>query len=273
MLDRDVRSSLDRYGMGYPYEMVKDILADNDVTFGNLECPLTYRGTPVKSHGILFRADTENASFLKNAGYDILNLSNNHMMDFGHIGLHDTLKALDDNGIEYVGLSNIPIIFNIQGIKVGFLGYSEFVQNIDEDMLKMDIPKAKSLCDFLVVSFHSGIEYNPYPTEDQKKWSRHAIDYGADLIIGHHPHVLQGMEKYRGKLILYSLGNFIFDRQIQDSTDESIILKVKIDNSGVKVIETIPVIIRDCRPELAKGEKKEQLLQRFKLLSSGISPP
>lgn len=273
MLGRDVGLNIDRYGMEYPYEMVRDILKDADITFGNLECPLTSRDTPGKTHGILFSADIDNAAALKSAGYDILNLSNNHMMDYGNAGLDDTKAALCDNDLEYTGLCSTPTILERHGVRIGFIGYSEFAPNIDEDAVRVDIQKAGSCCDFLVVSFHFGSEYNPYPTENQKRLARLAVDCGAGLVVGHHPHVLQGIEKYKGKYIFYSLGNFIFDRQIMDGTDESVILKVKTDGNKVKDIEIIPVVIRRCRPETEQGEEKDELLEKLDKLSIGISPP
>lgn len=271
MLDRDVRLYTDKYGKDYPYELTKDVLKGSDITFANLECPLTDMGTPVKGNGILFKASTENAFALKNAGFDILNISNNHIMDYGDAGRDETIRSLNDNNIEYTGISSRPAIVKRWGKKIGFLGYSEVYNNMDEDKVRSEIAKAMTLCDFLVVSFHWGCEYNHYPTENQKKWARLAVDCGADLIIGHHPHVLQGIEKYKGKYIFYSLGNFVFDRQVQDGTSESIILNVKIDKNVVTSIETFPVDIKSCRPEIAQGSKGEGILTKLELYSKGIS--
>lgn len=271
MLDRDVSLYTDKYGMGYPYELVEDVLKGADITFANLECPLTDTGTPAKNYGILFKAQTVNAPALKNAGFDILNISNNHIMDYGTAGINETIRSLNDNDIEYTGISSEPTIIKSCGEKIGFLGYSEVFNDCDEDKIKAEIAKARKLCNFLVVSFHWGCEYNNYPTESQKKWAHIAVDCGADLIIGHHPHVLQGIEKYKGKYIFYSLGNFIFDRQVQDGTDESVILNVKIDENGANSIETIPVVIKSCRPEIVQGSEGERILEKLEFYSKGIS--
>lgn len=291
LLDRRVRTFLIQNGYDYPYTNVKKLLTEADITFGNLECPITDGGAPVfKRRDLIFKGDYNNTRALKNAGYDILNLANNHIMDQGREGLLDTINALKNEGLNYLGAgrdrfnAHKPVVIEKSGIKIGFLGYSDFsgegyiytednygICNIDDKSLKEDITKAKESCEFLVVSIHYGVEFNFYPSKTQKKYTHLAVDSGADLVIGHHPHVLQGVEEYRGKYIFYSLGNFVFDRQIPKGTEESIILNIRITRDGIRDIEIIPVKIENCQPKIADESDREYIIERIKLYSKGIN--
>lgn len=287
LLSRGVEAKLIEYGYEYPYANVKQLLKEADITFGNLECPITDEDIPAfKDENLLFKGDYQNAGALKNAGYDILNLANNHVMDYGMQGLEDTVKVLDSQGMHSLGTGSRvqkPVIIETRGIRIGFLGYCGVpssmdqnagtdygVWNINEKSIKEGIKRIRSMCDLLVVSMHWGNEYDFYPNKIQKKYAHLAVDCGADLVVGHHPHVLQGMEIYNGKYILYSLGNFVFDRQIQNGTDEAAVLAVTIDSTGIKYVKILPVTIKDCRPSLVEGKDKEYILERFKLYSEGM---
>lgn len=290
LLDRGVEKKILEHGMDYPYRGIKDILMKSDLVFGNLECPLT-DGTAgvMKNSRLLFKADPGNSSELEQAGFSVLNLANNHIMDFGQEGLLDTLNALHSRGIRTVGAGRNrdeavkPVFVKKSGMTVGFLGYSTFpaegyffsedkpdVAHPDMAKTGAEIGKVREKCDFLIVSFHWGREFDFYPGEQQKILAHQAIDSGADLVVGHHPHVLQGMENYKGKLIIYSLGNFIFDRQVPEGTDETMILKIKIQNGKVKKTEILPIIIKDCRPEPAVLDEAKHILDRIQLYSKGL---
>jgi poly-gamma-glutamate synthesis protein (capsule biosynthesis protein) len=271
LLDRGVRREIVDHGYDYPYLKVKKLLSSADITFGNLECPISDRGNPVfKRPDIIFRADKENARELKKAGFDILNLANNHSMDYGSIALMDTIEVLEKNNITPLGAgqnkasAHEPVFINKKGLRIGFLGYSIFppegyvslddkpdVSKTDMDTIVGEINAAKQQCDFLTVSFHWGTEYEFYAGEMQKQYAHTAVDSGADLILGHHPHVLQELEWYKDKLILYSLGNFIFDRQIQPGTDETAIAKIIIQDKKIKSVEFIPIQIVNSQPKRA----------------------
>lgn len=261
-----------------------------DITFGNLECPLTDGGTPVlKRRDFIFKADPANAVALRKAGYDLINLANNHTMDQGAQGLEDTIGLIKNQGLSILGAgadkenAHKPVFMRTGGMAIGFLGYSDFppegyiysdkaysVCGFDEKTAEEEIRSTKSICDFLIVSLHFGKEFSHYPSANQTKMAHLAIDSGADLVIGHHPHVLQGMELYNGKNIFYSLGNFIFDKQIPSGTDESIILMVNIDKRGIMSMEALPVVIEGCQPRLAEGEIKASILQKFESYSKNV---
>ncbi len=290
LLDRGVKNYLDREGTGYPYEKVKHILQKSDIVFGNLECPLTKGGIPVlKSRNLIFRAEPSNAKALASAGFNVLNLANNHSIDYGHAGISDTIKALEAAGIRTVGAgedsdkARCALYINIKGLSVGFLGYSAFpregyfyfpdrpdIAYIDTSVISDEIRSANNNCDILVVSFHWGKEFDFYPLEQQKQLARLAVDSGADIVAGHHPHVLQGIEEYGEGYIFYSLGNFIFDRQVPSGTDETVIVNLKINKKGIKEIELIPVRIINCRPEPVSGKDAQYILKRLQLYSPQI---
>ncbi|MDF2672021.1 MAG: hypothetical protein K0R09_286 [Clostridiales bacterium] len=291
LLDRDVRKKILQEGKEYPYEYAKDILNKSDIVYGNLECPLLNEGTPtIKRRELIFKGDESNSIVLKEAGYSILNLANNHAMDYGSDGLLNTINVLKDSSIKWLGggtdneSSHKPVFISKNGIKVGFLGYSIFppegyvyledkpdIARYSKRLTPVDIKKAKSQCDFLVVTFHWGKEFSYYPSDLQRSAAHLAINSGCDMVIGHHPHVLQGIENYRGKSIFYSLGNFIFDKQVPPGTDESIILNIRIDRNGVVDSEIIPVRIKNCQPMPVYGEDAEYILDRIKLYSKELT--
>lgn len=267
MLSRGVQRYLEEYGYDYPYEDVSELFLQDDLTIGNLECPITdNRNNANKAKRFLFKADKDNAAALKRAGFDCLNLANNHTMDYMSSGLHDTMAFLDEQGLAYVGASENaalkkPYIFEKHGIRVGVLAYSalpaegyffnkdkptiQYISTMDFSGLEEDIAAAE--CDFLIIYFHWGIEYQPYKSDTQELIAKKAIDSGADFVVGAHPHVLQEPELYKGKYIYYSLGNFIFDKQIPPGTDETMILQLTLDHQGLVSVKEIPAVIKKGR--------------------------
>lgn len=268
MLSRGVQTQLDENGYDYPYEDVREVFLGDDLTVGNLECPITERDSPAsKTKRFLFRADLENAAALKAAGFDCMNLANNHSMDCLNIGLSDTMRYLEESGLSYVGAakdaaSHRPFVYEKNGIRVGILAYSAFppegfVYEQDKatvryvstmDLAGMEQEIGELDCDFKIVYFHWGIEYQPYKSDMQEQIARKAIDSGADFVVGAHPHVLQRAETYQGKHIYYSLGNFVFDRQVPPGTDESMILQLTVGREGLLGVEEIPVTIERAKP-------------------------
>jgi len=288
LLSRGVGEKVSEEGTDYPYIEVAELLNSDDMTIGNLECPITVEGDAVyKYKEIIFKANPENSKSLRKAGYDMLNLANNHTMDYGSVGLEETIKNLESSSISFVGGGNNYEqarklkVEELNGSTFGFLGYSVFppegyihvaekptVSHYDNRLIKSEIEEAKKECDYLVVSMHWGNEYDKYPSEQQKKVAKQIIDAGADVIIGHHPHVLQSIEKYKGKYIFYSLGNFIFDRQIQNGTDETVILQLHYSEKSDVRWEVIPVIINDCQPRLALKDEAQEVVGDLARISS-----
>lgn len=252
---RAIELSMRKNGYAYPFEKIKDELAQADVTFANLESPLIGTKTSGKTTPggtTVFRGDIEFAQALKNAGIDIVSLANNHMKDQGQKGIESTLSVLDSVGLKHTGaglnntqaeaLSIVEVQKGSEVVKVGYIAFNDsdvvpesyYATEKQSGSNIMDVEKVKRLVseyrpqvDVLVVSMHSGAEYTKKINQRQKAFAYAAIDAGADMVVGHHPHVLQPIELYNGKYIYYSLGNFIFDQPWPD-TKQSVLLSVDV---------------------------------------------
>jgi len=256
---------------GNPFRYVLSVLSDADIVFGNLETVLCERGD-LAEKAVTLSAPPGHAQWLRKARFTILNVGNNHILDRGLPGLEHTLKVLDDLGISYIGVhrrdgSGGCRVLECKGLRVGFLGYCEgggdFYQGyelplINEDRMRRDIDLVRQNVDVLVISLHWGTENTYYPSPYQIRMAHRLVDAGATLILGHHPHVLQAIEMYRGSLIAYSLGNFQFvcgsARPGRFQSDWTGILRVELGAEGVKGWKLIPVQIgHDNFPRLAEA--------------------
>jgi poly-gamma-glutamate synthesis protein (capsule biosynthesis protein) len=248
MLDRLVKKRIKTIGTGdyrFPFLKVHNYLTSFDAVISNLEGPIADTGKRVGSK-YSFRFEPASVNGLKFANIKAVNLANNHIWDYSSTAFKETLKYLDQADIKYFGggLNELeayaPAILKVNNTTIGLLGFSQFLQNLEADDQKPGIATlnkhkfdraivdAKKLVDVLVVSFHWGDEYMSKSNEFQRKWARRAIDLGADLVVGHHPHVVQESEEYNGKFIFYSLGNFIFDQNFSEETMTAGLLEVEI---------------------------------------------
>jgi poly-gamma-glutamate synthesis protein (capsule biosynthesis protein) len=230
MMTRYVEKKIKKLNKEYIYlfEKILNYLKSFDYVIANLEGPISDKGVKVGSK-YSFRMKPEVAEALNKANINIVNLANNHIFDYGKVAFEGTLKNLNKNNIKYFGNSYEPLIIEKEGVKIGFLGFSDFLKHLEvkenkigiatvNDNISEIIKKAKEKVDILIVSFHWGEEYKKIANERQRKLAKIAIDSGADLVIGHHPHVIQNIEKYKDKFIFYSLGNFIFDQNFSKET-------------------------------------------------------
>lgn len=268
----------------HPFENVREIFGKKDILFGNLETTLSNTGKQAKK-SVTLHSHPKNAKYLKD--FDILNIANNHILDLGIEGFNNTLKALNKCKLNFIGGNedesiSKDIILESNGIKFGFVGFTlgRFkvpkgiaINKIDEKNILADIEHIKNKCDFIIVSLHWGTENVFYPSPKQIDLAHSLIDHGATLILGHHPHVIQGIEEYKNGLIAYSLGNFQFDPKLsQSKTNESIILSVNFDKNGIKDYDVTPVIINDdFSPVLVEGEVKDKILNFVSKISLPIS--
>jgi poly-gamma-glutamate synthesis protein (capsule biosynthesis protein) len=269
MLARDVTTLMEQYGAVYPFEHVLPLLEGADLTIANLEAPFTERGEEqVKAY--VFRVPPRFASGLVEAGIDAVSLGNNHAADYGATGLQDTLEALDAVGLPYAGAgmneaqARAPALLIVDGQRVALLSYTDVMENtfatVDSygaalattDAIDADVRAARENADVVIVSLHSGIEYTDAPQPNQQSLARAAIDAGAALVLGHHPHTLQGVERYpsagsgQAGLIIYSLGNFVFDLDNEDMTN----LGPRAFESAVYYVTITDGVAVDARPEL-----------------------
>ncbi|MDI6716402.1 MAG: CapA family protein [Actinomycetota bacterium] len=272
---------------GYPYLNIRNLFRSDDLTFGNLECCLSYRGSPAPGKQFTFRGAPESAHLLKEAGFDIMSVANNHSKDFGSSAFLDTLMYLRLAGVHSSGGGiNIteaikPAIINTKERKVAFIAFSDIIPYDfaatssrcglaplwDTKLVLDSVKKARDQADIVVVSLHWGQERATYPSSDQTKLAHQIIDSGADIILGHHPHVIQGIEIYKGKLIAYSLGNFMFSPGNFDGR-KTVILTTKIDKGKINEIVIYPVFISDIRPHIMGGKEAAAWLTEISKRSS-----
>lgn len=269
MLADAAQAFLDMYGYDYPFRQLKGYFKDADVLVGNLEVPITQRTVPLhSSKTYTYQAQPQSAQALKDFGFDLLCLANNHALDYGIHGLRDTIKILDEKGIRHFGAGNTyreaiaGEVVELAGIKIGFLGFMEpyrayrfyryfatgdepGVAKISTETVREAIYAMRHNVDVLIVSFHWGRNYKPV-TSNQKKWGKQAVVYGADFVIGHHPHVAQGVEVYQGVPILYSLGNFTFGtpgrfHEIDKLWHYGWIADITLENAQVTQVDLMPI--------------------------------
>jgi poly-gamma-glutamate capsule biosynthesis protein CapA/YwtB (metallophosphatase superfamily) len=255
-------SILDSAGISYPLKKVKPLLLDADVRVGNLESPMSDTGTPFEKT-YTFKIPVRHAGVLLDGGFDVMTLANNHILDNGEIAFNSTIRVLDSIGVKHIGAgrnikeARAPAIIEKKGKKIGFIGYSltfpeEFWAGDKKSgtafghaaYLSEDIPKLRAKVDYLIVIFHWGVEKSLALKDYQKEMGHLAIDLGADAVVGHHPHILQGIELYKGKPIAYSLGNFCFGTWTNAVWD-SAILKLFFADSGFVKAEITPLLINN----------------------------
>lgn len=275
LLDRGVASALTSSTMQESFGAVAPLLKSADIAFCNLECPIVKKPAPLpKLHR--FAAAPGNASALKHCGFDIVSLANNHTMDCGKRGLVETMEHLRRLDIAFCGAgmteqsAQSPTFLIVKGMRIAFIAFSYFppegivrlpeaptVAVLGNTRLLNEIACARKQCDVVIVSLHWGREYAIEPTSDQRKLAKEAVAAGADLIIGHHPHVLQPVEVIeqesgRNALIAYSLGNFVFDSRHPKSR-ETAILECEITPKGVERARIYPCRIERCFPKPVSG--------------------
>lgn len=299
-LSRAVAFNIDKYKDPlFPFRNIADELKSTDFNFANLETPFSDSDKYTAKDTLVFNAPKKNIAGLKEYNFKIVNLANNHAMDQGEDGLNITKKWLTENNIQSVGTGAdldqawLPEIVEVNDIKIGFIGASyssindggkgqnNFVARIeDTSRLKNSITSLKGQgADFVVVTMHAGTEYTRQPNKSQVDFARSAVDNGADIVIGAHPHWVQTMEKYKDKYIFYSLGNFVFDQSWSKETQKGLLLKISIDkkfsgfSSETKLssIKLEPIIIgNDTSVRLANPEETKEITSAMKATADEV---
>lgn len=265
MLGRTIGDLILDEGYQAPFINTAETLSTADISIGNLECPISNRGKAVQKKYV-FRAPSEAAKSLSYAGFDILNLGNNHILDYGPDALLDTLTHLDSESIVTIGAGRNekqayePIFITVNGLKLAFLSFVDVpttdfdylsweagpnqpgVAWAHEEKVQQSVNAAKKEADIVVVMLHNGFEFWQKVSDRQQEIAKLAIDSGATLVIGSHPHVLQRIETYQNGLIAYSMGNFVFDNFLFPP-NYSAILSVELSPQGIESYELIDVVI------------------------------
>lgn len=320
MLSRNVAGQIAKNGKdgNYPFRKLSEELASTDFNFGNLESPFSGDDSFNPTGSLVFNAPTWTLPGLINANFKVLNLANNHGFDQGLKGLLYTKKLLEEqSSIATLGVGNNldeaweGKVHSVRGVRIGFIGASYATLNDggvatnnnvarieDTKRLVESINDLKTRSDFIVVTMHAGTEYTRSPNNAQTEFAHSAIDAGADMVIGAHPHWIQTFETYKGKQIFYSLGNFIFDQEWSQDTKEGLMLKISLKKDGacatnaiafgaacgsdvqgnptpatLKQIELIPVIIENySTPRLATEIEKQNILKKIGATTNVITP-
>jgi poly-gamma-glutamate synthesis protein (capsule biosynthesis protein) len=270
---------------------VEGILNKCDIVFGNLETTATKHITPAFEKSVSIRTGPENISFLKQANFSIVNLAHNHMLDYGDEGALETFDCLDMVRIPYIGAGRSinecvkEVVFKIRNVAVAFAGFytdglalstdKVHVAGVDEQLVRYRISELKEKYDFVIVSLHWGTENVFYPSPEQQVFARICIDEGASVIIGHHPHRLQGIEKYKRGLIFYSLGNFNFmpcGVGLSPYPNLSCIADIKLCDDQSISYSLIPVQINDdyCPAPIADGQDRFKFENHISYISEPL---
>lgn len=255
----------------WPYEKVGNFFktVKHDIVFINLEAPFV-KNCPVVNEGMIFCSDVKNIDGLKHINTSVANLANNHLGNYGIDGINSTKEILQKANIKFSGTSE-PVFVNIRGLNFAFLGYNDVgpkesgITFADKDLIQKEIKEAREKSDIVVVAFHFGTEYQSQPDKRQIDLTHFAIDQGADLIIGNHPHWIQPIEIYKDKFITYAHGNFVFDQMWSEKTKEGVLGKYTFFDKKLIDVEFFPVKIEDYgQPYLLSGEQKKIILDEMK---------
>ncbi len=279
---------LKKNGYNSPFTAVRKEFATSDINLANLESPIATGGQEYSEKKFRFRAEPQVAKAIRTAGFNLVTLANNHSMDFGAEALTETMRHLKDNGIAWVGAGeNLSearkmALYTIKGKRIAFLGYSltqpiEFFAGQNrpgtapgyEKLVTADITSARSQADYVIVSFHWGKEASGTVQAYQQTAAHKAIEAGADVIIGHHPHVLQGIEQYKKGIIFYSLGNFAFASK-STTADVSAMIRLRL-NGNHHEAEIVPLDVLHRRvgfqPHVLTGERGAAVIEKLNDLS------
>ena len=279
---------MEKHGEDYPYQKALFYLSEPDLMAGNLETPITTGGVPVEGMPYVYKTRPEALPVLKNVGFDVMSLANNHLLDQGVEGLRDTISHLNDAGIGHMGAGNndeeafAPYIKEVKGIKVAYIGLTRFLpyvswkadrnvagiaETYDSRRAVAAIERAKEDADLVVVMVHWGVDKMDKPEPYQQELAKQYIDAGADLVIGSHPHVLQGFEQYKGKWIAYSLGNFIFTPYPKETAAETGVLDALCSKNGDCKLKFNPMLIIEGQPTPVEGEAAQKVIDRLTSIS------
>jgi len=272
---------------GYPFRVIAPLLQQADLALANLECPLTQATIPIAKR-FSFRADPDMAAELKKAGFTALNLANNHTSDYGRSSVMETKRYLEAEGILAVGAGENQKqaaqarYVEVHGIKIALLGFVDMPLEglmplaempgpafASPELVKSAIRKARRHSDRVVVTVHWGQEYQSFPSDRQRHLAHLMAAAGADLIVGHHPHVIQSVEMIGKTMVFYSVGNLVFD-QTRPECSEALLVQMRMQNRKSVSFHALPLQIRKAQPAPAFPSEAAETLDRLAKLSSSV---
>lgn len=289
MMDRSVGRLIEQRGIDYPWEKVTPIFKKSDLVLVNLETSIGTKGTASPDKSYTFQSKPQTLDGLVNAGVHGVSIANNHILDFGQEGFIETLENLEQRDIKYAGGGrNLeralePAVWNINGQRIGFLAFSRVIYDMSwyatsnrpgivsaydnyVEQIEKTIAESKKNIDFLIVSVHWGKEREQYPQDYQRRVGKIMIDAGADVVMGHHPHVLQGIEFYKEKPIIYSLGNFVFN-SIGQLSNQTMIFNIEVGEGRIMNCYVTPIAIVNGQPNVAEEKVKMEIIDNLNLIS------
>ncbi|MDO8263897.1 MAG: CapA family protein [Gallionella sp.] len=294
MLDGTARPVMAEQGYDYPFVKMLPYFNGAQIVFGNVEGPLTNRGTPEQDKTYVFRSPPATVSAaLRTAGFNVVSLANNHTLDYGTEGLIQTIETLDSAGIQHAGAgadlmtARQPALIQANGLKVAILAYSmtlpeSFFAGANkagtafghEEHVRADIMAAREQADIVLVSFHWGQEGKTILRDYQTRLGHVAIDAGASAVIGHHPHILQGIEQYKDGIILYSLGNFTFGSYSMNSA-RSAVAQLRFRNARLQSVRLFPINVNNFevqfQPQPLTGTAADAVIDELRTLSAALN--
>ncbi len=280
-------------GVDFPFDSTRSWVESADLAIANLEAPLTTSDNKFPDKTFTFKVPPEFVNGIANAGFDVVTMANNHIADYGCEGIQHSIETLTAAGIQFCGAGATvddacaPAIIETNGLRVAFVGFS---MTYPEDFwasktrcgtcyptperLYEVINECEMIADLTIASFHWGAEKHTTPREYQIQYAHMAIDYGADLVLGHHPHVLQGLELYKNKLIAYSLGNYVF-ASYSNSSRTSIVLRCMIRPEGLVLARVVPINVHNAtvkfQPVEFKGSYRDRVIQDLNSISKPLN--
>ncbi|MFW6366181.1 MAG: CapA family protein [Spirochaetota bacterium] len=277
------------HGVRYHFAEIESFMAQHDVVCANLETSVTDRGTEYRNKKHRFRLHPDNAAYIPELKLDVVTLGNNHMLDFGTTGMNDTIAFLGKHNIRHTGAgmseaeARTPAVIE-RGVRMVFLSYCECplqdfyasgskpgIAEIVRKSIIADVKKHKKRNTLVFVNLHWGIEYTERPRPDQIQTARMIIDAGADAIIGHHPHIPQSVEVYRGKPVFYLLGNVI-GGYYNPNCRPNMLVRCTYRGTTLQSVEIFPIEglnqIMHCQPYLLTGKKADNAIRHFSDISS-----
>lgn len=294
MFDKSVAGFIKSKGEDYVFQGYEKHFKNSDIVFGNLETALSYNGKPMEDKQYTFRSSPKLAPFLKKYNFFAVSIANNHVLDYGRIAFTDTMKALKDSGISYGGGGYNKkealegAVLEKKGLRIGFIAFTGVVPSVDwyagekrpgiigaykvhEAEVLEAVSNLRANCDVLVVSLHWGKEGTVKVRKQEEELAHKLVDTGADVVVGHHPHVVQPFELYKDRLILYSLGNFIFTTSHSEINNKTVMATARFDKNGrLKAVEAVPGIIKWGRPVPMDEAQGREFLDYLNKMNIGI---